>query len=68
MRAINAIVTRRLIDPIHFFDERGHSTMSTDYLKSRLKELEADNERLRRLLQAQVRRAKTAEAEEESRH
>lgn len=51
-------MNQKLVNPIHFFDERGHSTLSFDHLLQRNKELEKEIERLNRLLRAQARRIK----------
>lgn len=36
------------VDPIHFFNERGHSIMSADHLHSELKRLQDEVDRLER--------------------
>ena len=36
------------IDPIHFFNERGHSVLSADHLHAQIRRLEEDNEELER--------------------
>lgn len=36
------------VDPIHFFNERGHSIMSADHLHTELKRLQDENEELER--------------------
>lgn len=40
---------RQKLDPVHFFDERGHSTLSFDHLCEKLQVAEAEIERLTRL-------------------
>lgn len=44
----------RLIDPIHFFNERGEAIVNTEHLRFENKRLEAENEDLRRRLRAMV--------------
>jgi hypothetical protein len=39
----------RLVDPIHFFDAKGRSCLSYDQQELRIKELEAEVEKLRRI-------------------
>ncbi|QWY82976.1 hypothetical protein [Rhizobium phage RHph_X66] len=36
------------VDPIHFFNERGHSIMSADHLHAELKRLQEENNELER--------------------
>jgi hypothetical protein len=36
------------VDPIHFFNERGHSLMSADYLHAEIARLTEENEELER--------------------
>jgi len=54
----------KLLNPVHFFDSRGNSTLSYDFLVAENKRLEAELEKYKRLLQAQVR--KNAELRENS--
>lgn len=46
----------RLVDPVHFFNTRGKSILTQDHQEARIAELEAENERLRRIV------AKTTDA------
>jgi len=46
----------KLANPIHFFDERGRSTLSFDHLCEKLRETEEENERLKRMLRAVQKR------------
>jgi hypothetical protein len=39
----------RLVDPVQFFDAMGRSCLSYDLLEARVKKLEAENEKLRRI-------------------
>jgi hypothetical protein len=36
------------VNPVHFFNERGHSVLSADYLHGQIRKLEEENEELRR--------------------
>lgn len=40
----------RLVDPVHFFNARGTSALTEAHLAERIRELEEENARLRRLL------------------
>lgn len=43
-------MTMKLVDPVHFFDQRGLSILSNDMLRERLEQSERENVRLRELL------------------
>jgi hypothetical protein len=47
---------RKKVDPIHFFNQFGHALLSHVHLIKRVRLLEEDNARLKRLLVAQVKR------------
>lgn len=46
-----------LVDPVHFFDERGHALSTVDTLEKQVAALRAQNERLKAQVAALVRRA-----------
>ena len=51
-------MTRKPVDPVHFFDHLGFSVLSNRHVLARNEELEKENERLRdiiRRLQARMR-------------
>lgn len=43
-------MTQKLVNPVHFFDQRGRSILSNDDLAERNEKLEAENKRLRELI------------------
>lgn len=49
---------RKPVDPVHFFDERGHHVSSQARLERENAALRARNERLEQMLKAMQRRAK----------
>lgn len=55
------------VDPVHFFNARGVSTLTQDYQVERIAELEAENAHLKRNLKAAAVRlleiSRAAEAE-----
>lgn len=54
------IMTQNLVNPVHFFDRQGHGMLSNEHLVAENKRLEAELARVRRLLEAQVRKARAA--------
>lgn len=46
----------RKVDPIHFFDQLGNSMVNRQHLEKRNAELEAEVERLNRMLEARNRK------------
>lgn len=47
-------MSKRLIDPIHFFDDAGAPSLLRGHLERRVAELEKDNARLERLVRSQA--------------
>lgn len=47
-------MTRKLVDPVHFFNAKGQAMVNVAHLEARNRELEAQVERLTELLKAQV--------------
>jgi hypothetical protein len=47
---------KRLVDPVHFFNSDGTSHLSVKHLLNKITILEAQNERLMRMLRARVER------------
>lgn len=43
-------MTRKLVDPVHFFASDGHSIMTRAYLLARIKILEDQNARLKKVV------------------
>jgi len=43
-----------VVNPIHFFDDKGHAWVSRDHLVAENERLRAENEKLRRILKAKV--------------
>ena len=56
---------RKLVDPVHFFDQQGSSLLNAEFLSKRVDELTAENKRLTRLLEAQVRKNQATAVNEE---
>lgn len=56
----------RLVDPVHFFNAEGVSLLSLKHLMKVNESLEKDNERLLRLLRAQVERNRVGSSETET--
>lgn len=55
-----------LLDPVHFFDERGHHVSTHDRDQARIAELEAENQRLKDQLKrvnALIAKSRAANAE-----
>ena len=55
-------MTRRLVDPVHFFDSHGKAMLTRRHEEQRIKELEAENLRLKQLLSQTVKALKTERA------
>ena len=51
-------MTRRLVDPIHLFDSHGKSMLTRKFEEQRIKELEAENLKLKLLLSKTVKALK----------
>lgn len=49
-------MSTRKVDPVHFFDERGHALSSYEVLAADLAKVRAENDRLKRALKAMQRR------------
>jgi hypothetical protein len=55
-----------LIDPIHFFNERGHSVLSADHLHGELQRLRDENEELERRCRSLAMRLAVLAGEDEA--
>lgn len=48
------------VDPVHFFNARGHSILTMEYQAERIQKLEAENAELKRRLSAAIKRLRAA--------
>jgi uncharacterized small protein (DUF1192 family) len=58
-------MSRKLVDPVHFFDAKGRSILRAEELEKRNAQLEAEVARLKRLVEVQSRRLQATGTEEE---
>ncbi|WLR90978.1 hypothetical protein [Shinella zoogloeoides] len=60
-------MTRRLVDPVHFFDSHGRSMLTRKVEEQRIAELEAENLKLKQLLTRTVQALKGERAKSRER-
>lgn len=56
----------KLIDPVHFFNERGMSVLTADHLEAENKRLAAENAELKRKVKTLALRLRTMAGDEDS--
>lgn len=54
------------VDPIHFFNERGHSVMSADHLHAEIRRLEQENDELGRKVRSLTMRLRLLAGEDDA--